>query len=262
MKGRRPVIDALRSRLGALPAVFCAMLLAAPPWAMAQIGGPPPLPPMRPPGIGRPPVAPPPAAPVAPTAPVTPTPSGEGAACLGALAANGVKAEPTTSPPATLPDCGIATPVRVAAIALASGSTIELADRPVLDCEFAAVFGDYARNLMSPLAQSMLGSPIAALATGPGYECRGRNGVSGAKTSAHGKGIAIDLVAITLADQRRIEIAQQKETRETAFIGAMRKAACGWFTTVLGPGSDAAHATHMHFDTLWHGASANYRICE
>ena len=40
---------------------------------------------------------------------------------------------------------------------------------------------------------SMLGSPVAALDTGPAYECRARNHVAGAKTSAHGKGIAIDL---------------------------------------------------------------------
>jgi hypothetical protein len=42
----------------------------------------------------------------------------------------------------------------------------------------------------------------------------------------------------------------------------MRQAACGWFTTVLGPGADAAHAEHVHFDVLRHGASDNYRICE
>jgi hypothetical protein len=115
---------------------------------------------------------------------------------------------------------------------------------------------------MAPLAQSMLGSPVAALATGPGYECRGRNRMPGAKTSAHGKGIALDLALVTLADRRQIEIAQQKEANETLFVHAMRKAACGWFTTVLGPGSDAAHATHMHLDILRHGSSENYRICE
>jgi hypothetical protein len=75
-------------------------------------------------------------------------------------------------------------------------------------------------------------------------------------------GIATDLVSIALADKRRIAVAFPADAKETAFLHAMRKAACGWFTTVLGPGSDAAHATHMHFDILRHGSSENYRICE
>jgi hypothetical protein len=211
---------------------------------------PPPLPPVRPPELTQPPAL------------LAPAPPGDAASCLARLNASGVKAEAAPPPPTPLPDCGIAAPVRLSSIALVSGGSLDLVDRPILDCEFAAVFTDYARNLMAPLARSMLGSPIAALATGPGYECRGRNRVAGAKTSAHGKGIAIDLASITLADRRRIAVTQQSEAAETLFLAVMRKAACGWFTTVLGPGSDAAHATHMHFDILRHGATENYRICE
>jgi hypothetical protein len=37
-------------------------------------------------------------------------------------------------------------------------------------------------------------------------------------------------------------------------------AGCGWFTTVLGPGSDEAHANHIHVDILQHGSSNHYRI--
>jgi hypothetical protein len=42
----------------------------------------------------------------------------------------------------------------------------------------------------------------------------------------------------------------------------LRTTACGYFTTVLGPGSNLAHATHYHFDLGVHGKSGNYRICE
>jgi hypothetical protein len=38
-------------------------------------------------------------------------------------------------------------------------------------------------------------------------------------------------------------------TVDARFQRAVRKAACGPFTTVLGPGSDAYHDDHMHFDT-------------
>jgi len=45
-------------------------------------------------------------------------------------------------------------------------------------------------------------------------------------------------------------------------VDAARTAACGWFTTVLGPGSDAAHTDHLHVDTTLHGTSDRYRICQ
>jgi len=43
---------------------------------------------------------------------------------------------------------------------------------------------------------------------------------------------------------------------------AVRTAACGWFTTVLGPGADSFHANNMHLDIEQHGSSGSYRICE
>jgi hypothetical protein len=227
---------------------------------------PPPLPPVRPPELDRPPPLPvPPPLPngtrrSAPgPAPAAPE---DAAACLARLAASGVKAEAAAPPPAPLADCGIAMPVRVSSVSLTSGTSLELPGRPILDCGFASVFADYAQKVVAPLSQSLLGSTVASLDTGPGYECRGRNGVAGAKTSAHGSGIAIDLVAIRLTDRRRIAVASPAEGSERDFLGAMRRAACGWFTTVLGPGSDAAHATHLHLDILRHGSSENYRICE
>jgi hypothetical protein len=166
------------------------------------------------------------------------------------------------APPHPLADCGVAAPVRLTSLRLSDGATLDLPGRPILDCEFAITFANFARNLLAPLGEASLGAPVAALDTGPGYECRGRDQVVGAKTSAHGKGIAIDVVAILLADRRRVAIGRAAYPQEASFVQTMRRAACGWFTTVLGPGSDAAHADHLHFDVLRHGASDNYRICE
>ena len=47
-----------------------------------------------------------------------------------------------------------------------------------------------------------------------------------------------------------------------AFGAALRIAACGWFTTILGPGSDEAHHDHLHVDIEQHGSSDRYRICQ
>ena len=78
------------------------------------------------------------------------------------------------------------------------------------------------------------------------FECRVRNRVAGAKISNHGKGIAIDLRAFTLADGRRISPTDEtvaKDVRE-----ALRDTACARFATVLGPGA-AYHNDHVHLDT-------------
>jgi hypothetical protein len=45
-------------------------------------------------------------------------------------------------------------------------------------------------------------------------------------------------------------------------LHGLRLSACGYFTTVLGPGANEAHKTHFHFDMGAHGSSGNYRICE
>jgi hypothetical protein len=102
---------------------------------------------------------------------------------------------------------------------------------------------------------------VAAIETGPGYDCRPQDRMPGAKISAHAKGLAIDFMAITLADKRRILVERQTGGEETSYFRAIRTAACGWFTTVLGPGSDAYHANNMHLDIEPHGSSGTYRIC-
>jgi hypothetical protein len=183
-------------------------------WMAVSLAGPraqggPPLPPPRPSGQSQAQPAGAAAAPLPQSAKPLPTGPSDAAACLAKLGANHVEAQSVPAPPAPLGDCGISAPVRLTAIGLADGAALTLPDRPVLDCEFAGVFSAYVRELMAPLGAAMLGSPIAALVTGPGYECRGRNRVAGAKTSAHGQGIAIDLAEIVLTDHRRIAVARQ-----------------------------------------------------
>jgi hypothetical protein len=40
---------------------------------------------------------------------------------------------------------------RLTSIGLANGAKLDLLNRPVLDCEFAAVFTEFVRELMAPL---------------------------------------------------------------------------------------------------------------
>jgi hypothetical protein len=241
--------------------VGASMMLASILRLDARAGEYPPLPPVRPPASssaaepqgGAPP--PPPEAPQAPQ----PT---ETAACLAELRANEVEAQIVPAPPAPSDVCGVAEPVRVTSIGLADRAKIDLPDRPILDCPFALVFSGFARDLMAPLATAILGSRVSAVGTGPGYDCRSPIRLPSGNPNPHGEGIAVDVAQITLADRRRIAIGHEAKPAEVLFVKTMRKAACGWFTTVLGPGSNAAHAEHFHFDILHHDGSDNYRICE
>jgi hypothetical protein len=152
--------------------------------------------------------------------------------------------------------------VRLSSITVAGGDIVSLPNRPLLACEFAAVLADYVRLVVAPLGQAMLHAKVAAIETGPGYQCRTQDRIAGAKISAHAKGLAVDFVAISFADKRRVLIERQTGADEASYFRAMRTAACGWFTTVLGPGADAFHASNMHLDVEQHGSSGNYRICE
>jgi hypothetical protein len=79
-----------------------------------------------------------------------------------------------------------------------------------------------------------------------------------AKLSEHGKGNAIDVRALILAGDRRLELTD--ETVAKPLREALRDSACHRFTTVLGPGADSYHNNHIHLDILerTHGL----RICQ
>src|SRR6202042_1482037 len=232
--------------------MLAALACAAAGEAMADE---PPLPSPRPPEFAAPAQT--------PAKPQSEAPN-EGAAstCLAKLIATGASAEAASAPATSVEGCGIDAPVRMSSITASGGDVVSLPDRPLLACEFATVLADYVRLIVAPLGQAMLHAKVAGIETGPGYACRTQDRIAGAKISAHGHGLAVDFVAIALADKRRILIERQTGAGETSFFRAVRTVPCGWFTTVLGPGADAFHANNMHLDIEQRGSSGNYRICE
>jgi hypothetical protein len=223
----------------------------------AAMADEPPLPPPRPPELaapGKPTEAPPPSTPAAPKGDAPST-------CLAKLIAGGASAEAAPAPASSAEGCGIDTPVRLSSITV-DGDILSLPDRPLVACEFATVLADYVRLIVAPLGQAMLSAKVASIETGPGYTCRTQDRIAGAKISGHGKGLAVDFIAIAFADKRRVLIERQTGADEAFYFRAVRTAACGWFTTVLGPGSDPFHANNMHLDIEQHGSSGRYRICQ
>lgn len=197
------------------------------------------------------------AAPQDPPAESTLTP----AACQGQL--DTLHVTFAFAPPVTDGACAIALPVRLQSLATGADA-IRFAGEPTLDCRLAARLADWIGNVVEPLARHHLGSGLAAIESGPGFVCRNRNNEAAGKLSEHARGNALDIAAFALRDGRRIAIssAEQRATAEAAFLAALRTTACGYFLTVLGPGSDDAHAEHLHVDLGLHGHTANYRICE
>ncbi|MGE0233441.1 MAG: extensin family protein, partial [Flavobacteriaceae bacterium] len=158
--------------------------------------------------------------------------------------------------------CLIDNPVTLdAVLALDGNRRIAVSGTPLLACAYASQLGTFLRTIADPMALGHFGASIREVRTGPGFQCRYRNRASGGKVSAHGRGIALDIAGFELTDGRVVAVGTGP-MEDRAFIDAIRKASCGHFTTVLGPGSDSAHETHVHFDTERHGRSDAYRICQ
>ena len=182
--------------------------------------------------------------------------------CLERLKAKNVSAEPVALPPQPDPRCTVALPVRLVRIERADGMIVTFPDMPTLACVTAETFSAYVRDLLLPLSIGTYASVPIRIATGPGLECRSRDHVTGAKLSAHGQGLAVDIARIDLADGRSILIGDAKTETDRAFERAARAAGCGYFNTALGPGSDSFHANHWHFDLEPRGTKGDAKFCQ
>jgi len=153
--------------------------------------------------------------------------------------------------------CTAAAPVGMSAIKLAAGKLVELKPAAVLRCPTALAIARWVREDLAPLAER-LGSRLEEIEVAASFSCRPRNSVRGAEMSEHGKANALDIRALRLADRRKITIENADGPAE--FLAGMRQSACARFMTVLGPGADKEHATHLHVDLA--ERKNGYRICQ
>jgi hypothetical protein len=153
--------------------------------------------------------------------------------------------------------CGGSDMLRLAAALRPDGTRIEIKPAPVLRCEFAESVAAWLRDEVAPRIDK-LGASLRTVETYDDFECRGRNRVTGAKLSEHGKGNAVDLRSFALADGRSIGLTDTSVAKE--FREEIRDSACHRFTTVLGPGSDAQHESHIHLDLI--ERAKGYRMCQ
>ncbi|TJZ92616.1 extensin family protein [Paracoccus gahaiensis] len=187
---------------------------------------------------------------------------GDHAACRMALRVLGTRFAP--EPPVTDPDnrdCGIARPLRVTEIL----PGVELTGSPVMRCATARSLALWAQGFLRPAAAALPeGRRLTALQTGPAYQCRTRvgTGATDPKPSEHGYGNAVDVMGFVFegADPVPVQPRLGDGDPEESFLAAARGTACLMFTTVLGPGSNAAHDDHLHLDIA--ARNGGWRLCE
>jgi hypothetical protein len=183
------------------------------------------------------------------------------AACVSELTSQKVVFDQLAT--ATDEGCELSGAIKLTSVSTPFGE-VSLSGKPIMLCSFGRQFSGWVRDVAAPLTRGYTGQRLAQIETVSAFACRPRYDKPGLIPSEHAKGDAIDIGSFVLADGRRIPVKQQASDIPLSgdLMRALRMTACGYFTTVLGPGSDEAHAEHLHFDSGIHGDVPNYRICE
>jgi hypothetical protein len=225
----------------------------------AQAAGEIPLPRPRPPeaGPGNADLAPAEAAEQAaaaaePPAPPEPVPPSE---CFLALTGGGLAVAEFLQPIALPNGCGAPDVLKLEAVILADRRKVSFHPPATLRCSLAAEIANWIRDDLVPATASA--GTLMAIENGS-FECRGRNRVSGAKLSEHGKANAMDIGALLFAGRKRIGLTDPLVPHD--FRDRIKADACTRFATVLGPGSDGYHEEHIHVDLA--ERRNNYKICQ
>ncbi|WP_316015058.1 extensin family protein [Roseobacter sp. HKCCA0434] len=156
-------------------------------------------------------------------------------------------------------DCGIVNPIVVEEIA----PGVALRPEATLRCETALEMAEWTSFHLVPAAEALTDRErLQAIALGGSYTCRRRNNLATGPLSEHSFGNAVDVMSFVFegGDPIPVEPRMEDGTMEEAFQRAARATSCLHFTTVLGPGTDAAHADHLHMDVA--RRSNGYRLCQ
>ncbi len=138
--------------------------------------------------------------------------------------------------------CAVPYPLSVTSL----GKTVALEPAAEMNCAMAEAAARFTAETIAPAARRELGAELTGVGQASAYVCRPRNGTR--KLSEHAFGNALDIASFTLSDGKSIAVELRPEAAAAQFLGVVRRAACGPFKTVLGPGSNADHATHLHLD--------------
>jgi len=156
------------------------------------------------------------------------------------------------------PHCGAERGVRVSAIA-----GVRLEPAVTARCEVGLALAQWTREVVVPMALLYLDDEPTVIGTSGSYECRARRGGSNnVAFSQHAFANAIDIASIAFAKRPSMPVMPPSEKSDDTelFQAAIRGGGCAYFTTVLGPMTNAAHADHLHFDMA--ERRGGFRLCE
>lgn len=166
-------------------------------------------------------------------------------------------------PPIEEGPCGERSPLSVTGVRV-NGREIGFLSPVTTNCAMAGAIADWVGEV-DAYAKGAMESGLATLVTGTAMMCRARNGGDDSALSEHGFANALDVVGFTLEDGTRITVESGwagGALAEGKLLRQAHGAACGRFTTVLGPEANAEHEDHLHLDLGCHGQSCTARICE
>jgi hypothetical protein len=140
--------------------------------------------------------------------------------------------------------CRVDYPVKVFGL---SGS-IGMEPAATLSCDMALAFAQWTKRELAPTARTRYFTGIKTIHQGSSYSCRRIAGTS--TPSEHAKGNALDVMRIELKNGRDIDVRRPGffAFRQKSLLNNIRQGGCEYFNTVLGPGYNADHADHFHFD--------------
>lgn len=157
------------------------------------------------------------------------------------------------------PDCGIDRPIQLTSPL----PGVEIDGGALMRCDTARHLARWLRDFVRPSAALLPGQPrLVGLVPGSTYQCRATVGNASEKLSEHALGNAFDIAAFRFADGSKVEIAPRQDDGDLteAFQHAVRGTACLHFSTVLGPGANAAHDNHLHLDIK--ARKGGFRLCQ
>jgi hypothetical protein len=145
--------------------------------------------------------------------------------------------------PGRIQGCGIAEPVRLREV-----NGIALSTPATVNCTTARALQTWVQGSVVPTV-GRTGGGVQSLRVVASYACRTRNNQPGARISEHGRGNAIDIAGIGLANGSELTVlGGWRDRRSGPILQQLHRGACGPFGTVLGPNSDRFHQDHFHFD--------------
>lgn len=166
----------------------------------------------------------------------------EETACRQRLKALGVEFEEHKAERDADIGCSIPYPIVIKTL----GKSIAIAPGAELNCRMAEAAARFAGDVIQPAAKAEFNADLKAISQASAFVCRPRHGTR--KLSEHAFGNALDIASFTLSDGHKIEVGPAPPEADAKFLATVRKAACGPFKTVLGPGSDPDHSLHFHLD--------------